>query len=355
MYGNSFGKLFKFSTFGESHGPGLGLVLEGVPPGLELEEGDIQKELDRRKPGQSNVTTPRKESDKIHILSGVFEGKTTGTPIGMVLYNKDHDSSAYSDIKDKIRPGHADWTYNKKYGFRDYRGSGRASGRETSARVAAGAVAKKLLALRGVNIIAHTQRTAGISCASYNPEVIESNAVRAADAEAAKEMEKRIVQLAEEGNSTGGIVECRVQGLPAGLGEPVFDKLDAVLAHAMLSLGAVKGIEFGKGFQAVDMKGSEHNDWMREEGYVSNNAGGVLGGISTGEELVFRIAVKPTSSISSVQKTVTAEGENVDIQTHGRHDPCITPRIVPVVEAMTAVVLEDFFKMKDSSEYPHGA
>jgi chorismate synthase len=346
MFGNSFGRLFKLSTFGESHGPGLGVILEGVPPGLELSEADIQKELDRRKPGQSSVTTPRKESDTVHILSGVFQGKTTGTALGMVLYNEDQRPEAYQHLEELYRPGHADLSYDAKYGFRDYRGSGRASGRETSARVAAGAVAKKILAEAGISIVAHTHKAAGVSCETYDPAVIEQNVVRAADAAAAQEMEKRIVAAAEAKNSVGGVVECRVTGLEAGLGEPVFDKLDALLAHAMLSLGAVKGIEFGSGFGAADMTGEEHNDWMDGRGYLSNNAGGVLGGISTGQELIFRLAVKPPSSISTPQKTRNKAGEAAEIVTEGRHDPCITPRIVPVVEAMTAIVLEDCRKMR---------
>jgi chorismate synthase len=346
MAGSSFGHLFKITTFGESHGGAVGVVIDGATPGLELREEDIQKELDRRKPGQNFIATPRKEADQVHILSGVFEGKTTGTPILLILYNTDARPQAYDDIKDKFRPGHADFTYLKKYGIRDYRGSGRASGRETAGRVAAGAVAKKLLQRRGVSVLAYTVRAAGVACRQFDEGAIEQNPLRACDAEAAKEMETRLLRLQEEKDSAGGIVECRVRGLPPGLGEPVFDKLDAELAHAMLSLGAVKGIEFGAGFAAVDMKGSEHNDWMDQRGFLTNHAGGIIGGISTGAELLFRIAVKPVSSIAKVQKTITVEGKETEIRTEGRHDTCILPRLVPVVEAMTALVLEDHFKLQ---------
>jgi len=344
MAGSSFGQLFRLSTFGESHGGAVGVVLDGAPPGLELVEADIQKDLDRRKPGQSSVTTPRQEPDIVHLLSGVFEGKTTGTPILMILYNKDAQSSAYDDIKDKFRPGHADFTYLKKYGLRDYRGSGRASGRETAARVAAGAVAKKILAGRGVTITAWTQRCAGIECETVDLSVIEKNPMRAADLNAAAKMVPIIEKLAADGDSTGGIIECRITGVAPGLGEPVFDKLEADLAKAIMSIGAVKGFEVGLGFRAVDLHGSEHNDAMRSGGFVTNNAGGILGGISTGEDIVFRVAVKPTSSISKVQKTVDKTGKEVEIQTIGRHDPSICPRIVPVIEAMAAIVLEDHYK-----------
>ena len=346
MAGSSFGHLFKITTFGESHGGAVGVVIDGATPGLELREEDIQKELDRRKPGQNYIGTPRKEADQVHILSGVFEGKTTGTPILLILYNTDARPQAYDDIKDKFRPGHADFTYLKKYGIRDYRGSGRASGRETAGRVAAGAVAKKLLQRRGVSVLAYTVRAAGVACRQFDEGAIEQNPLRACDAEAAKEMETRLLRLQEEKDSAGGIVECRVRGLPPGLGEPVFDKLDAELAHAMLSLGAVKGIEFGAGFAAVDMKGSEHHDWMDQRGFLTNHAGGIIGGISTGAELLFRIAVKPVSSIAKVQKTITVEGKETEIRTEGRHDTCILPRLVPVVEAMTALVLEDHFKLQ---------
>jgi chorismate synthase len=344
MPGSTYGTEFRISTFGESHGGGVGVVVDGVTPGLGLSEADIQTDLDRRKPGQSGMTTPRQETDTVEILSGVFEGTTTGTPILLLLHNKDARPSAYDEIKDKFRPGHADFTYLQKYGLRDWRGSGRASGRETAGRVAAGAIAKKLLARRGVRIVAYTQRAAGVACKTVDFDAIEQNPMRASDPTAAAEMVKRVEDLIAQGDSVGGVVECQALGLPSGLGEPVFDKLDAELAKAMLSLGAVKGVEFGSGFACVDLRGSEHNDAMTAEGFATNHAGGVLGGISTGAPLVFRIAVKPTSSISAEQTTHDLAGNVVPIRTEGRHDPCICPRIVPVVEAMTAIVLENFFK-----------
>ncbi len=344
MSGSSFGKIFRITTFGESHGKGVGVIIDGVTPGIEIDEADIQYQLDRRKPGQSRITTGRKESDKIHILSGVFEGKTTGTPMGLLLHNEDQISSDYNSIKDLFRPGHADFTYLQKYGVRDHRGSGRASGRETSARVAAGAVAMKILKSKGVNITAYTIKAAGISCIERDLGAIEKNNMRACDSKAAEAMEKRILAIADEGDSVGGIVECIVTGVSPGLGEPVFDKIDAELAKAMVSLGAVKAIEFGSGFACADMKGSEHNDDMDKDGFKTNNAGGIIGGITTGEDIIFRIAVKPTSSISKKQATVNIAGKEQSIKTEGRHDPCICPRIVPVVEAMTALVLIDMYK-----------
>lgn len=344
MAGSSFGNMFRISTFGESHGGAVGVVVDGATPGVEINEVDIQRQLDRRKPGQSEVATPRQETDMVQILSGVFEGKTTGTPILLLLFNKDARPSAYDNIKDLFRPGHADFTYLKKYGLRDYRGSGRASGRETAGRVAAGAIAQKLLQRRGVTITAYTLRAAGVQCQTIDLEQIEKNPMRACDPQAAEEMVKRVLQARDEGDSVGGVVECRISGLPAGLGDPVFDRLDAELAKAMLSIGSVKGIEFGVGFGCVDLKGSENNDPMDTSGFLSNNAGGVLGGISTGQDVVFRIPVKPTSSINKPQNTLTVEGKETIVQTEGRHDPCICPRIVPVVEAMAAIVLEDCFK-----------
>jgi chorismate synthase len=348
MPGSSFGQLFRVTTFGESHGQAVGVVIDGVTPGVELAEEEIQKALDRRKPGQSDVTSPRKEPDKVHILSGTFEGKTTGTSLFMVLYNRDVKSSDYEAIKELYRPGHADFTYQKKYGIRDWRGSGRASGRETASRVAAGAVAGKLLSTRGVHILAYTLAAGGIRCKTFDAAEIEKNPVRACDPRAAALIIERIEKVREEKNSIGGIVECRIAGVPPGLGEPVFDKLDAELAKAMLSIGAVKGIEFGAGFRASEMTGREHNDQMSSDGFVTNNAGGILGGISTGEEILFRVAVKPTSSIASAQKTIDLRGRAREIRTEGRHDPCICPRLVPVVEAMAALVLEDHFKRQSA-------
>lgn len=348
MAGSTFGQLFRLTTFGESHGGAVGVVVDGVTPGIPLSEADVQKELDRRKPGQSFITTPRKEPDIVQILSGIFEGQTTGTPILMILYNQDADPGAYTQIKELFRPGHADFTYLRKYGIRDWRGSGRASGRETAGRVAAGAVARKILMMRGVSILGYTLEAGGIRCQTFDPDVIEHNSLRACDSDAALAMEARAAELKERSDSMGGIVEVRVNGLPAGLGEPVFDKLDAELGKAMLSIGSVKGVEFGAGFAAARMTGSEHNDQMDAAGFRSNNAGGIIGGISTGNELVFRVAVKPTSSIAAPQQTVGIDGKERTIVTEGRHDACICPRIVPVTEAMAALVLEDHFRRHQS-------
>jgi chorismate synthase len=348
MSGNSFGVIYRITTFGESHGPGIGVVIEGVPPGLPLETSEIQQQLDRRRPGQSDVSTPRKELDRAEILSGLFEGTTTGAPLTVFIRNERQRSRDYGDLAALYRPGHADYSYQAKYGLRDWRGGGRSSGRETAARVAAGAVARKVLSQRGITLTAYTLQAAGISCSKRDLEVIEDNPMRACDTQAAERMRERINALAEEGDSAGGIIECSLKGVPAGLGEPVFDKLDAVLAHGMLSLGAVKGIEFGAGFAAADMTGSEHNDEMGPEGFLSNHAGGVLGGISTGEELLFRLAVKPTASIAREQRTVDTAGDSRTIKVEGRHDPCILPRLVPVVEAMAAIILLDFMKRQSA-------
>ena len=344
MPGNTFGTLFKITTFGESHGGAVGVVLDGATPGVEISEAEIQVELDRRKPGQSDVTTPRAESDIVSIQSGVFEGRTTGTPILMIIYNKDARPSAYNDIKDLFRPGHADYTYHHKYNIRDYCGSGRASGRETAARVAAGAIAKKILKAKGIKVTAFTSNIAGIEGKTVHYNEIENNIVRAADPEAAKIMTEKIIEARDNKNSVGGIVECHITGVPVGLGEPVFDKLDADLAKAMISLGATKGVEFGSGFACAEMTGKEHNDCMDKNGFQSNNAGGILGGISTGNSIQFRVAVKPTSSISLPQQTIDKDGNEVTCITEGRHDPCICPRIVPVIEAMSAIVICDHIK-----------
>lgn len=344
MAGSTFGERLKMTTFGESHGEAVGVIVEGVTPGVELDEAYIQVQMDRRRPGQSSVTTPRKEYDKIRIVSGIFKGRTTGTPLCILLNNTDMRPSAYDDIKTLYRPGHADYTYEKKYGIRDYRGSGRASGRETAGRVAAGAVARRLLEDRSVSVVAYTTEVDGIRCDTFDEAAIESNVVRACDPAAAARMVERIEQLAKDGDSCGGIVECRIRGVAPGLGEPVFDKLDAELAKAMLSIGAIKGIEFGAGFAAATMRGSQHNDAMDANGFKTNNAGGIIGGISSGADIVFRVAVKPTSSISSVQQTVDGEGNERSIQTIGRHDPCICPRVVPVIEAMACMVIEDYYK-----------
>ncbi|MFP4329561.1 MAG: chorismate synthase [Alkalispirochaetaceae bacterium] len=344
MPGSSFGQAFRVTTFGESHGGAVGVVVDGVTPGIPITPEEVQKQLDRRKPGQSFITTPRKEPDKIHLLSGVFEEHTTGTPMLMILYNADANPADYDEIKELFRPGHADYVYLKKYGRRDWRGSGRASGRETAGRVAAGAVARKHLESRGVSILAYTVRAAGVQCNRVVPEFIEENPLRACDPDVLDQMLSRVEARKAEEDSVGGVVECRIRGVDPGLGEPVFDKLDALLGHAMLSIGSVKGIEIGSGFAAADMTGSEHNDEMSGGGFLTNNAGGIIGGISTGEEIVFRVAVKPTSSIAREQRTVDLKGEERVIKTEGRHDACICPRIVPVVEAMACLVLEDQYK-----------
>ncbi|MDD5697357.1 MAG: chorismate synthase [Victivallaceae bacterium] len=344
MSGSIYGKVFTVSTFGESHGRAVGVIVDGVTPGIELDERDIQGELDRRRPGQSAVTTQRKESDTVQLMSGVFAGKTTGTPLMMLIFNEDQRSADYGAIKDLFRPGHADYTYAMKYGIRDYRGSGRASGRETAARVAAGAVAKKLLAAKGIKILAFTAAVGKLRAEKYCADEIERNPVRTADPDAAPGMIELIRQAAAEQNSVGGVVECRISGVPAGIGEPVFDKLDAELAKAALSIGGVKGIEFGAGFGAAEMTGRQHNDEMTPAGFKSNHAGGIIGGISTGEEIIFRVAVKPTSSIAQAQRTVDVNGREAVCEIRGRHDPCLCPRLVPVLEAMSALVLVDLIK-----------
>jgi chorismate synthase len=375
MSGNTCGKIFRVTTWGESHGAAMGVVVDGCPAGLELSEADVQHELDRRKPGVSELTTERKEADEVKILSGVFDGKTLGTPISMLVWNKDVDSSPYERIKNVARPGQADYTYQMKYGIRDYRGGGRASGRETAARVAAGAIAKKILAMHDIQILGHVVEIGGIVAKEVGTEElktnVDKNAVRCADSEAAGKMEALIKQVKAAGDSVGGIVEVIAFGVPTGLGEPVFDKLDAELAKALMSIGAVKGVEIGVGFAAARMKGSEMNDEFyiitaepaentesqeiylgalrdlggKQEGRIStrtNNAGGILGGISTGAPVVCRIAVKPTASISKPQRSVDmAKMEEVELKIEGRHDPCICPRIVPVAEAMVALVLVD--------------
>ena len=342
MSGNSFGTLFKITTFGESHGVALGVVIDGVPSNLELSESDIQLELNRRMPGQSKVTTQRKESDCCQILSGVFEGKTTGTPLAIVVFNQDQRSKDYSNIQDIFRPGHADFGFFAKYGIRDYRGGGRSSGRETLARVAAGAVAKKILKnYYGIDIVAYTKGVGGIESDEFVEEFIEGNIVRSASPSKAKLMEELILDIAADGDSIGGLVECRIRNVAAGVGNEVFDKLDAELAKAMISIGGVKAIEFGDGFGVACMRGSLNNDPMRDGKMISNHAGGILGGHSTGEEIIFRLAVKPTPSISLKQQTCDINNNNVDCEVKGRHDPCLCPRIVVVVEAMAAITILD--------------
>ena len=345
MAGSSYGKIFKLMTFGESHGPALGVVIDGVPAGIPLEEKDIQHELDRRRPGQSSVTTPRQESDRVEILSGVFEGKTTGVPIGLLIRNTNQQSKDYNALKDVFRPGHADFTYLQKYGARDHRGGGRSSGRETACRVAAGAIAKKFLLAQGISIVGYTLSVGNIEAETIDFDQIEKNSVRCPDATAAEKMVALIESARDDGDSVGGVVEAQIKGCPAGLGDPVFDKLDAMLSHGLMSIGTIKGIEFGMGFDATKMKGSEHNDSFLAEGSNvhtrRNLAGGILGGISTGEDIVLRVAVKPASSISKSQQTVSVHHSEETIEVKGRHDPCICPRAVPVVESMIALTLAD--------------
>ncbi len=346
MTGNIFGKLFKVTTFGESHGKALGLIIDGCPSGLELNESDIQKDLDRRKPGQSKITSARKEGDKVELLSGLFEGKTTGTPIAMIVYNKDQKSKSYDALKNIFRPGTADFTFFSKYGIRDYRGGGRASGRETLARVAAGAVAKKILAYKNTKIIAHTKEVYGIRAETFDETEIEKNTIRCADKNAAALMEKKIIEMSKQGDSVGGIVEIIAKNPPLNLGTPVFDKLDADLAKALMSIGAVKGVEIGEGFNVSNLKGSQNNDVFYKDKknklhYETNHTGGIIGGISNGEDIIIRIAVKPTPSILKEQIAMDVSGNKKNIQIKGRHDPCICPRIVPVAESMVALVLVD--------------
>jgi len=341
------GTLFRITTFGESHGPAVGVVIDGVRPNLRISPSEIQAELDRRRPGQSSMTSPRSEADRVEILSGIFRGRTLGTPICLLIRNTDQRPEAYRALRNLFRPGHAGYTYLAKYGIQDYRGGGRSSGRETAGRVGAGALAKKVLAGGGITVRAFTLEAAGIRARTVRPGVIEKNPMRCPDPAAAKAMEKKIESLRRSGDSAGGIVEVRVSGCPAGLGDPVFDKLEADLARALMSIPAVKGVEIGSGFAAARMKGSEHNDEFARSsrsGRITtrtNNAGGVLGGISNGEEIVMRVAVKPPSSIRKRQRTVDTAGRLAAISVGGRHDPCICPRVVPVVESMVSLVLAD--------------
>jgi len=354
MSGSSYGTLFKISTWGESHGEGVGVVIDGCPAGLSLKETDIQKELDRRKTGQSRVTTMRKETDRVRILSGIFKGKTTGTPVALWVENQDADSSKYEEIKHLFRPGHADFTYLMKYGFRDYRGGGRSSARETVGRVAAGAIAKKLLARKKIKIIGYTKQIGPYIAQKIDLEQIEKNIVRCPDNQMAQKMIDHILKVRKKGDSVGGVVELLAKGVPAGLGEPVFDRLDADLAKAMMSIPAVKGVEFGIGFEAAKMYGSECNDPYTIKGKTiktdTNNAGGIHGGISNGSDIVLRMVVKPTSSISKSQETVTVDGVKSKIRVEGRHDPCVSPRAVPIAEAMMALTLIDHLMKNQSSQ-----
>lgn len=347
--GSSFGRIFRINTFGESHGLGLGAVVEGCPAGLVIDEDFIRSEMQRRKPGQSKITTQRKEEDEFQILSGVFEGKSTGTPIGLVIMNTDQKSKDYSHIADKFRPSHADFTYFEKYGIRDYRGGGRSSARETAARVAAGAIAKLFLKHHGITVQAYVSQVGGLRLAKAYQEMdlakTEDNIVRCPDPKTADRMIALIDQVRKDRDTIGGIVSCVVKGTPVGLGEPVFDRLHADLGKAMLSINAVKGFEYGSGFEGVKMRGSEHNDAFYQEGdrvrTRTNHSGGIQGGISNGEDIYFNVAFKPVATIMQDQESVSESGESVVVSGKGRHDPCVVPRAVPIVEAMAALVLAD--------------
>ena len=344
MSGNSFGSSFIVTTFGESHGVALGCIVDGCPPGLELCEEDIQKELDKRKPGSSKYTTQRKEDDEVEILSGVFEGKTTGTPIGLLIRNKDQKSKDYDQLKDVFRPSHADYVYSKKYGIRDHRGGGRSSARETAMRVAAGAIAKKYLSEKlDIKIIGYLSQIGSITISNFDSSQISLNPFFCPDPEVLTSIEDLIDQLRKDGDSVGAKIEVSVSNMPIGLGEPVFDKLEADLAKGLMSINAVKGFEIGKGFDLIHSKGSESRDEMTSEGYLSNNSGGISGGISTGQEIKLSIALKPTSSINKEGQTIDLEGKSKKIQVKGRHDPCVGVRATPIAEAMTALVIMDHF------------
>ena len=342
MSGNSFGKLFTVTSFGESHGKAIGCIVDGCPPGIELCEADLQLDLDRRKPGTSRYTTQRKESDEVKILSGVFEGKTTGTPIGLLIENTDQRSKDYSNIASTFRPAHADYAYTQKYGFRDYRGGGRSSARETAMRVAAGGIAKKyLMQTFGIEINGYLSQLGPIKIDTVDMTIVNDNPFFCPDATKVPEMEAYMQELNKEGNSIGAKISVVAKNVPPGLGEPIFDRLDAELAHAFMSINAVKGVEIGAGFDSIEQKGTEHRDEMTPEGFLSNNAGGVLGGISTGQAIVAHMALKPTSSIRLPGKSIDIDGKAIDVATHGRHDPCVGIRATPIAEAMMAIVLMD--------------
>ena len=344
MSGNSIGRSFVVTTFGESHGRALGCIVDGCPPGLPLDESDIQIDLDRRRPGRSRHTTQRKEPDQVQILSGVFEGVTTGTPIGLLIENKDQRSRDYGDIKDKFRPGHADYTYQQKYGIRDYRGGGRSSARETTMRVAAGAIARKYLRAKlGIEIHGYLAQLGPIELDAIDMGVVEDNPFFCADPSRLDELESFMDELREQGDSIGAKISVVASNIPPGLGEPVFDKLEAAIAHGLMSINAVKGVELGAGFRAVTQRGSEHRDEIGADGFSKNDAGGTLGGISSGQDLVASIALKPTSSISVPGKTIDKTGAETEIVTKGRHDPCVGLRATPIAEAMVALVLMDHY------------
>ncbi len=345
MAGNSFGKLFNITTFGESHGKAIGVVIDGCPAGIAIDFDFLQIEMNRRKPGQSSISTPRNEADELEIISGVFEGKTTGSPITILIHNKDTKSSDYDNLQNTFRPSHADFTYEKKYGIRDHRGGGRSSARETAARVAAGAIAKLILQKKNIQINAFVKQIGNIVLAKKYDEIdfsaIEKNIVRCPDETVAAQMISLIATTKENGDSIGGVVQCVVQNCPIGLGEPVFDKLQADLAKAMLSINAVKGFEYGEGFQSATMLGSEHNDSLTKDGFASNHSGGILGGISNGDSIYFNVAFKPVATIAKPQQTIDKDNNEIILEAKGRHDACVVPRAVPIVEAMAAIVLVD--------------
>ena len=342
MSGNSIGKLFTVTSFGESHGLALGCIVDGCPPGLEISEEDLQRDLDRRKPGTSRFTTQRQEADSIKILSGVFEGRTTGTPIGLMIENTDQRSKDYGKIKEQFRPAHADYTYHQKYGVRDYRGGGRSSARETAMRVAAGAIAKKyLFEKHGVQIRGYMSQLGPIKIENFDWEEVHRNPFFCPDASKVAELESYMAALSKEGNSIGARINVVASGVPVGLGEPVFDRLDADIAHALMSINAVKGVEIGAGFACVEQKGTEHRDEITPEGFLSNNAGGVLGGIASGQDILASIALKPTSSLRIPGRSIDVHGQPTEVITTGRHDPCVGIRATPIAEAMLAIVLMD--------------
>ena len=347
MSGNSFGKLFVVTSFGESHGKAIGCIVDGCPPGLELSESDLQFDLDRRKPGTSRHTTQRREDDEVQILSGIFEGKTTGTPISLVIYNKDQRSKDYGNIKNTFRPGHADYTYQQKYGFRDYRGGGRSSARETASRVAAGGIAKKYLkAVHGIEIRGYLSQLGPIKTAqpgddNFNWNNVNNNPFFSPDETQVTAMENYMDALRKEGNSIGARISVVATGMPPGLGEPIFDRLDADIAHAMMSINAVKGVEIGAGFDCIEQKGTEHRDEITPQGFLSNHAGGILGGISSGQDISVHIALKPTSSLHLPGQSVDIDGNAIEVVTKGRHDPCVGIRATPIAEAMLAITLMD--------------
>ena len=343
MSGNTYGKLFTITTFGESHGPALGAIVDGCPPGIELCEEDLQLDLDRRKPGTSRHTTQRREPDQVKILSGVFKGKTTGTSIGLLIENTDQRSKDYGNIKDQFRPAHADYTYHHKYGIRDYRGGGRSSARETAMRVAAGAIAKKVLAKQGIEIRGYLSQLGPIAIdhTQFDWNEVGNNPFFSPDADAAAKMEVYMDELRKEGNSVGAKISVVASGIPVGLGEPIFDRLDADLAHSLMSINAVKGVEIGDGFASVAQKGTEHRDEMTKEGFLSNHAGGILGGISSGQDIIAHIALKPTSSMRLPGRSIDKFGNEVEVVTKGRHDPCVGIRATPIAEAMMALTLVD--------------